>query len=66
MSKQMDPLPCPFCGHLPVIEPWHGGAKTKRLVSCDNYECHVVPMVSGPTRGVAVAKWNTREPKGKR
>lgn len=60
MSIQEHPLPCPFCGELPGIQSWHGGAKTKRMVNCYNEECYVQPQVTGPTRARAVRNWNQR------
>ncbi len=60
MKFKNEPLECPFCGEKPKVEPWHGGAKTKRAVNCDNDNCHVQPMVTGNTRKVAVDRWNTR------
>jgi len=56
-----EPLTCPFCGQLPKIEPWHGGGPQKRMVHCVNELCWVSPMVSGASRGTAVANWNTRD-----
>jgi hypothetical protein len=55
-----EPKNCPWCAAIPKIQAWHGGPKTKRLVSCDNDFCAVGPMVSGRTRAVAVALWNKR------
>jgi hypothetical protein len=52
--------PCPFCGEDPFIEPWHGGGKGKRLISCINELCHVQPMVSGGSRTTALKRWNVR------
>ncbi len=63
MTKKDDKkglLPCPFCGIIPIIEPWHGGGPLKRLISCVNEDCGVGPSVSGATRMKAIAKWNTR------
>ena len=52
---------CPFCGSMPVIETWHGGAPTKRKVSCINYPgCEVLPSTTGETRAEAIRNWNTR------
>jgi len=56
-------LPCPFCGSQPMIEPWHGGPKTKRLIGCQNDGgCAVQPAVTGKTRKEAIAHWNQRAP----
>lgn len=63
MSTRTDPLPCPFCGALPTIVPWHGGPATKRMISCENEDsCAVNPMVSGDTRKEAIEYWNRRSP----
>lgn len=53
-------LPCPFCGQPPTIEPWHGGPKSKRMISCENVYCDVSPQVTGNTARKAIERWNTR------
>lgn len=62
-------LPCPFCGGRVLIEPWHGGKRTKVMLSCDNRSdatgpdgvvCEVGPCVTGETRAEALRRWNTR------
>lgn len=53
---------CPFCGSTPVMEPWHGGGRQKRMISCQCEDCHVRPMVSGETPKIARHNWNTRAP----
>jgi len=54
--------PCPFCGAAPVVRPWHGGPKTKRMIACENEAgCYVLPKITGRTRGVAVQCWNQRD-----
>lgn len=51
---------CPFCGSQAGMEPWHGGAPTKQMISCTSDECEVAPMVTGETPDEAVTRWNTR------
>lgn len=58
--KTDDLLDCPFCGHRPDIEKWHGGPQSKRRIFCWNERCAVGPGVTGDTRKKAVARWNTR------
>ncbi len=53
-------LPCPFCGEVPILAPWHGGGPRKRAVMCRCDECPVSPMVTGPTERRALENWNTR------
>jgi hypothetical protein len=60
-KRTTHPLPCPFCGGHPKIEPWHGGAKTKRRVSCQSAYCNVSPGVCGETQEEAVSYWNDRD-----
>lgn len=52
---------CPWCGHQPYIEPWHGGKPTKVMVSCNNGECCASPSVTGQTRKESLEAWNTRK-----
>lgn len=56
----MKPLPCPFCGSIPVAQPWHGGGPTKTLVGCENDDCDAKPSVVGSTKARAVRIWNSR------
>lgn len=57
-----DFLPCPFCGAPPTIQPWHGGKRTKRMVSCQNDGCDVTPSITGETKDEARERWNKRAP----
>lgn len=54
-------LPCPFCGELPSIQPWHGGGPEKQMIGCPNLDCDVSPQVTGETRTEALENWNRRE-----
>jgi len=58
--KEKNLLPCPFCGTIPIIEPWHGGGPLKRLISCQNENCEVAPAVTGTTQKKAITYWNYR------
>ena len=74
MKKSREPfipsgaLPCPFCGHYPLAQPWHGGGPKKHMISCgwNDYlppaGCPVGPSTTGSTLARAVALWNTRVP----
>lgn len=53
--------PCPFCGEMPRIIPWHGSTKRKRAILC-RANCDVGPMVTGGTLAVAARRWNGRVP----
>lgn len=59
-SANDQPKPCPFCGEVPDVVPWHGGGPDKHMVCCSNHNCAVLPSVSGDTRKKAVAVWNCR------
>jgi len=61
MTKLYDLLPCPWCGEIPTMEPWHGGGPMKRMVSCDNDYCHAAPSVTGSTPKIAARRWNERD-----
>ncbi|GAA5627493.1 hypothetical protein Brsp05_02784 [Brucella sp. NBRC 12953] len=52
--------PCPFCGAAAEMQPWHGGAPTKQLISCSDDQCDVGPSVTGETPEEAATRWNTR------
>jgi hypothetical protein len=52
-------LGCPFCGETPAIEPWHAGALTKVMISCENDDCDIAPQVTDDVPDIAEMKWNT-------
>lgn len=54
-------LYCPFCGHLPQMEYWHGGGPMRRMVSCSNELCPASPHVLGTTPKAALTLWNIRK-----
>jgi hypothetical protein len=60
MAEKLLTLPCPFCGSMPNVKPWHGGPKRKHAVCCENDACTALPGVTGRTRAHAVRNWNTR------
>jgi len=74
MNKEMELLPCPFCGvkHLLDEGDFAFGLASGRLdprnednhsewtISCLNDDCPVCPDAFGPTRAEAVMAWNAR------
>lgn len=50
---------CPFCGAPAMVQAWHGGKATKRLISC-SAGCEVSPSVTGETYSEAAAAWDAR------
>lgn len=59
-KQPLEPLPCPFCGEPPKVQPWHGGGSRKTMVSCESPVCLASPQVTGSTRRTAVEGWNWR------
>ena len=59
-KRAIGALPCPFCGDIPFIEPWHGGSENKRMIACHADDCDVAPSVTGDNRTEAIRIWNTR------
>lgn len=60
MKENKIPMPCPFCGKIPAVQPWHGGGPRKHVVNCDNEECDASPIVPGNTETIAIRRWNKR------
>lgn len=58
--KPVEPKPCPFCGEQPHVQPWHGGGPRKTAVCCDSDTCYANVMVQGPTKQIAITRWNSR------
>lgn len=53
-------LCCPFCGEIPVAQPWHGGGPRKTCIGCDNDQCDARPEVCDETPEMALRQWNHR------
>lgn len=51
---------CPFCGEMPIAEPWHGGSPSKVLIQCVYERCPANPQVSGESHIKAERGWNER------
>ena len=51
---------CPFCGHIPLVEPAVG--KTV-VVMCDQEDCGVNPEAEGHSVEKALKRWNRRNGK---
>lgn len=61
----MKPLPCPFCGELPVMQPLTMNSVIygrSLVLMCEADECSVNPASSGPTEEIAMERWNHRAP----
>lgn len=67
------PLPCPFCGKIPEVEPKNPAVEgtTWGLVVCRNFACPAQPSVgdgawlsddrgSDEYKRIAIARWNQR------
>jgi hypothetical protein len=59
---------CPFCGEQPTLEPYHFTGPAKWTVTCwgnqgqNGVDCSVAPSSHGPTRAMAIGRWNHRAP----
>ncbi len=51
---------CPFCGAVPVVQPWHGGLGRETLIECVECDCYVKPWTVGNTPEGALWRWNQR------
>lgn len=56
MSDTPKPLPCPFCGEEPVVEPWY--RFNWHSIVCRS----CITELSKPTKAEAIAAWNRRAP----
>lgn len=59
-DRAYDLKPCPWCGRIPTMRPWHGGGPLKRMVHCVNERCRVAPEVTGARPSEAADIWNDR------
>lgn len=59
--KLETPLPCPFCGSEPELEPYSVTRRSAKWhIGCTNNGCHAGPGLVAPTRKVALGRWNSR------
>lgn len=69
----LTPLPCPFCGHAPEVEPMFPELEGSAwgMVTCRNQHCSARPQVkdgeevaddrgSDEYKEAAIRRWNTR------
>lgn len=72
-EKRAEPLHCPFCGGVPVVEPIEPELQGNAFgrVSCFNVKCPAQPTVddgetvsddrgSDAYKAIAIARWNRR------
>lgn len=50
---------CPFCGAQAMVQSWHGGRASKRMISC-SAGCDASPSVTGETYREAAEAWDAR------
>ena len=58
-AREMDLLPCPFCGAKPRSTIVARGGITFRSIYCDAEAC-VQPETGGYPEDVSIARWNRR------
>jgi hypothetical protein len=58
----MKPLPCPFCGEMPVMMPVLNTPFRSFLLMCEAEEYAVNPASTGPTEEITIKRWNHRAP----
>ena len=51
---------CPWCGHIPTIQPWPIGPPGQYRVLCENGLCPAIPEVVAETKRKAINAWNRR------